>query len=71
MKPQFKIGAKVDVPAFIDCFGRTTNAHLNLTVSRVRLCDPSGKPYYRVQAERSGYGSIEAAERFFRAEVSA
>jgi hypothetical protein len=69
---QFKIGDRVKVHAYTDCFGKFHPETEPLIVSAVRLMtppygNPAVPPYYRIKADTTGkgYGYHEAAERFF------
>ena len=71
---QFKIGDRVKVHAYTDCFNVFHPETEPLIVSAVRLITPSYDPtpnalapYYRIKADTTGkgYGYHEAAERFF------
>lgn len=68
---KFKIGDRVKVSAFTDCFGKFHPETEPLIVSAVRLItppygNPAVPPYYRIKAETPrSLGFHEAAERFF------
>jgi hypothetical protein len=67
---QFKIGDRVKVHAYTDCFGEFHPETEPLIVSAVRLVVPTCDtlaPYYRIKADTTGkgYGYHEASERFF------
>ena len=84
MQSQFQIGQKVKAVAFVDCFGNHVDEVPDLTVTDLRLIEPTPilrecdgslskntvAPYFRVQAHKPN-GSccyVEAAERFFAAQ---
>ncbi len=68
MQNQITIGDKVQMPAFIDCFGNHVHETEVLTVTEVRLVWQLAamKPYFRVVAYAdNGFNYHEGAERFF------
>lgn len=70
--PQFTIGQKVKAISFTDCFDKFVPETPNLTITEIRLIEPSTmSPYFRVKAEHSdGFQFIEGAERYFAAEMA-
>lgn len=69
MSAPFKVGDRVRMPAFTDCFEKPQPARENLTVISLQLITPAGpretlQPYYRIAAGNST-GFYEAAARFF------
>lgn len=70
IQPQFTIGQKVKAISFMDCFGKPVAETSDLTVTEIRLIEPSSIPaYYRVKAEKAdSFQYIEGAERYFAAQ---
>lgn len=70
-KPQFPVGSVVCYRSFVDCFGKHHDAAAGLTVIESKFVNTESiAPYYCIKAVgQNGFGYVEAAERFFDADI--